>query len=232
MALATVPDATLSGPFSIASSNLVVGQNVLAVELHQTTAQTNAGLRISRGLGLQGHLGWRRRRLFLAGSPALAPTNAALASLGVEVFTSSNTNLAANVNDGRYGSSSAWTPAASDPAPYVILRFNQTLPVSSIAWSRDNGDTNEAGLRRHLHRPCPRQLHLPVHAGHQPRRRHRQLQQSFQRLDHHRHGAVSQRPAGLHAAPAAPFRIRRHERQSDPGHWRPAPHAAVSNTRG
>jgi hypothetical protein len=32
-----------------------------------------------------------------------------------------------------------------DGGAFVILRFNQTVPISSIAWSRDNGDTNEIG---------------------------------------------------------------------------------------
>jgi hypothetical protein len=62
----------------------------------------------------------------------------------VEVFTSSNPNLAAALNDGLYGSSSSWNPASGDANLYAILRFNQTIPISSIAWSRDNGNTNEA----------------------------------------------------------------------------------------
>ena len=144
MALAAVADAAYGGPFNIPSSNFVAGQNVLAVEVHQTTVTTNAGLRISRASAYTVAWDGGDGDFFSPGSPALVPTNAALASLGVDVFTSSNTNLAANVNDGRYGSSSTWSPATNDPTPYVVLRFSHTLAVSSLAWSRDNGDTNEA----------------------------------------------------------------------------------------
>jgi hypothetical protein len=101
-------------------------------------------LRISRASGYTVAWDGSDGDFFSPSSPALAPANAALAALGVDVFTSSNTNLAANLNDGRYGSSSAWSPVANDPSPSAILRFNQILAVSSIAWSRDNGDTNES----------------------------------------------------------------------------------------
>lgn len=144
MASAAVGDATFSGPFTIPSGNLVAGQNVLAVEVHQTTSTTNAGLRVINAGGFTAAWDGTDGAFSTQASPALAPPNAALASLGVEAFTSSNTNLATNLNDGRYGSTSSWT-GAGEATPYVVLRFNQTIAVSSIAWGRDNGDTNEAG---------------------------------------------------------------------------------------
>ena len=75
MALTAVPNAAWAGPFSIASSNLLVGQNVLAVELHQTTVVTNAGLRVSRAAGYTAAWDGDDGDFFSPGSPALAPTN-------------------------------------------------------------------------------------------------------------------------------------------------------------
>jgi Lamin Tail Domain/CotH kinase protein len=143
MASIVVSDATFSGSFSIASSNLVVGQNILAVELHQSSATTNLGLRVTSAGAFTAAWDGGDGDFSTAASPAPAPTNSARASLGVDVFTSSNTNLAANLNDGRYGTGSAWSPATNDANPTVVLRFNQTIPVSSIAWSRDNGDATD-----------------------------------------------------------------------------------------
>ena len=57
--------------------------------------------------------------------------------------TSSNPGTAPRINDGLYGNAAAWSPAAADSSPFVVVRFNRTIPVSSLAWSRDNGDTNE-----------------------------------------------------------------------------------------
>ncbi len=143
MAASAVGTASYTGPFAIAASNLLAGQNLLAVELHQTTVVTNAGLRIVSGSGYAVSWEGNEADFSTTMSPALAPTNSALTSLGVEVFTSSNTNLASKLNDGQYGSGSSWSPATNDSSPYLVLRFNQTIPLSSIALGRDNGDTNE-----------------------------------------------------------------------------------------
>lgn len=143
LAAAVVGNAAYNGPFTLPTSNLVAGLNVLAVELHQATNVANAGLRAIRATGYTAAWDGDDGDFFSPDSPALAPTNAALASAGVEVFTSSNTNLAARLNDGLYGGGSAWNPATNDPLPNAVLRFNQTIAISSIAWSRDNGDINE-----------------------------------------------------------------------------------------
>jgi hypothetical protein len=143
MASSPAPNPAWSGPVSLPSGKLAPGQNVLAVELHRTTVRTNAGLKISRATGFNVTWDGGDGDFYSAGSPALAPSNAALAALGVDVITTSNTNQASALNDGRYGSESSWSPAPADTSPSVILRFNQTVPVASIAWSRDNGNTNE-----------------------------------------------------------------------------------------
>jgi Lamin Tail Domain/CotH kinase protein len=144
MAASSVGDATFSAPIRIGSSNVVVGQNVLAVEVHQSSATTNPGLRVFTASGYTVSWDGDDGDYFSAGSPALAPAHAGLASLGVDVFASSNPGLASSLNDGRYGATGAWSPDASDPTPNVVLRFNQTISLSSIAWSRDNGDETEA----------------------------------------------------------------------------------------
>lgn len=145
MALGQVADANYSGPFVLPSAPLVSGPNILAVEVHQTTVTTNAGLRVIGAAGYSIAWDGEDGNFFSAARPAPAPANAALASQGVEVFTTSNTNLAGAINDGRYGNDSAWAPAAGDALPTIILRFNQTIPISSVAWSRDNGDLTDGG---------------------------------------------------------------------------------------
>ncbi len=142
-ASASVANAAFGAPISLPAANLVAGENVLAVELHQSAATTNAGLRIINTSAYSTVWDGSEGDFSTPFTPALAPTNAARASLGVEVFTTSNTNLASNLNDGRYGTGSAWSPTSNDLSSSVILRFNQTIPLSSIAWSRDNGDTND-----------------------------------------------------------------------------------------
>jgi len=142
-AAAPVGIAALSGPFNVFSQNLVVGTNIFSVELHQRSAATNVGLQFLPVSGYDIRWDGNEGQFFTPASPALAPTNAASATAGVDVFTTSNTNLASNLNDGRYGSSSSWSAATNDLAPTIILRFNQTISISSIAWGRDNGDTNE-----------------------------------------------------------------------------------------
>jgi hypothetical protein len=145
MALAAVGNANYAGSFSIPSSALVAGQNLIAVEVHQTTVISNAGIRVIPAAGYTFKWDGNDGDFLSPASPALAPANDGLASRGVEVFTSSNPNLAANLNDGRYGNDSSWAPAVGEASPLVVLRFNQVLPISSVAWSRDNGNTNESG---------------------------------------------------------------------------------------
>ena len=143
-AAVSIPNAGISPSLNLPSSLFVAGTNLIAVELHQSTVATNAGMRISPASGYG--LSWDGSEgdFSTDATPALAPFNDALGSAGVDIFASSNTNAVGRVNDGRYGGDSAWAPATNDASPYVVLRFNRTVPVSSIAWGRDNGDTNDA----------------------------------------------------------------------------------------
>ena len=63
---------------------------------------------------------------------------------GTVVTIGSSTNLASRLNDGLYGSGSSWAPASNDVSPFLVVRFNRLVPLSSIAWARDNRTT---GLR-------------------------------------------------------------------------------------
>ncbi len=83
---------------------------------------------------------------------AAAPSNRALASEGTTAFGSSELDLgvhfSANVNDGLYGNNHSWISAngvggTTDPDPFVGLSFGETVAITNIAWSRDNGDTTE-----------------------------------------------------------------------------------------
>jgi hypothetical protein len=141
MASAAVPNAAFGQPLAL--PGLLPGRNSLAVELHQAVGATNAGLRVIAATGYRMTWDGAEGQYSSGASPALAPPNDASRELGVDVFASSNTNLASNLNDRRYGSGSAWQPAPNDFSPTIVLRFNRTIPISSIAWSRDNGDTNE-----------------------------------------------------------------------------------------
>src|SRR5262249_27440080 len=52
---------------------------------------------------------------------------------------------AVNLNDGLYGNSHSWISAngvggTSDPDPFAGLSLGESVTVTNIAWSRDNGD--------------------------------------------------------------------------------------------
>ncbi len=86
-------------------------------------------------------------------SPAPAPVNDASVSRGAVAFGSSELGPALgipfhryiNLNDGLYGNSHSWIPnfVAGDSAPFAGINLGGRRSISSIAWSRDNGD--EAG---------------------------------------------------------------------------------------
>jgi hypothetical protein len=91
------------------------------------------------------------------GSPdaGVGPSNnVALAGNGATAIGSSQLDLGvhfiANANDGLYGNAHSWISAnglggTTDPDPWLGVAFTNTVAVSSIAWSRDNGDTSEGG---------------------------------------------------------------------------------------
>ncbi len=81
------------------------------------------------------------------------PRNVALASEGTAAFSSSDLgdilgipfHRAVNLNDGFYGNAYSWISAnglggSSDPGPFAGLRFAGLVGITSLAWSRDNGN--------------------------------------------------------------------------------------------
>ena len=108
---------------------------------------------------------------FTPGSPALAPTNAALASPRASMCSPAATpTQATNLIDGRYGDSSSWSPAGGDTTAirHPALQPNRSRHEHRVEPRQRRHE--RCGLQRwHLHGSNPRQLHLPVHAGHQPR---------------------------------------------------------------
>ena len=88
---------------------------------------------------------------FDASTLANAPKNAALANEGTVAFGSSELGLGIHlirhVNDGLYGNSKSWISSlglggvTGEQDEFVGLSFGKVVPVSSIAWGRDNGNT-------------------------------------------------------------------------------------------
>lgn len=81
---------------------------------------------------------------------AKAPENLALATKGVTPFGSTaflpgGIHDFINVNDGFYGNSSSWISdfRIPDKNPFIGLNFGKSISISSVAWSRDNGDNSE-----------------------------------------------------------------------------------------
>jgi len=147
----SVATAGFSGPIPIPISELLIGSNVLSVELHQ------AG---SSGLGNESIVGtispdpgfsitWDGNdgSFFSPADVAPAPVNLASASAGATTSGSSEASgfSLSNIIDGRYGDSFSWAPAAADGSPYAIVSFGGTVGVSSVAFGRDNGRSNQPG---------------------------------------------------------------------------------------
>ena len=81
---------------------------------------------------------------------AEVPNNDGLAENGAVAFGSSELDFGVhyidNINDGFYGNSKSWIAKFTDPAdvkPFVGLNFGKIVPVSSIAWGRDNGNNTD-----------------------------------------------------------------------------------------
>lgn len=145
----SVSTAAFSGPIPIPIENLVIGTNVLSVELHQSAgnSQGNRSIvgTISPEPGFSITWDGNDGAFFDSADRVLVPVNLATSTQATTTAGSSqagNLYLLSNINDGRYGDSFSWLPRASDPSPYAILSFNETVGISSIAFGRDNGRSN------------------------------------------------------------------------------------------
>jgi hypothetical protein len=88
---------------------------------------------------------------FDASAQASTPQNAALATMGTTPFGSSELglgiHLVKHVNDGLYGNSNSWISSRGlggvpgEEEEFIGLNFGKAIPVSAIAWGRDNGNT-------------------------------------------------------------------------------------------
>ena len=154
-----VRNANEASSIVIPSSALVVGINVLSVEVHQSAddfvpqaADPPAGrLEIDPAVGFDIEWTGTDGEFFDPSSPptgARVPDNLALAANGAVPFTSSDLgpqlNLpyhrVVNVNDGFYGNAHSWIGGASPSPAFAGVRFGGTIPVQRIAFGRDNGN--------------------------------------------------------------------------------------------
>jgi hypothetical protein len=143
-AASSVGNPAVGPTLTIPAGRWVEGENQIAVELHQNSGLTNSGLRVIPVSGVTVTWDGKDGDYFSAASPASAPANDASTTTGTLAVGSSNTTLVRNLNDGRYGARSSWTPLGSDTSPFVYLNFKRQIGVLSVAWSRDNGDTTES----------------------------------------------------------------------------------------
>jgi hypothetical protein len=126
---------------TIPVTNLVVGENVLAVEVHEAGPGTSVpGPNINASPGFTISYDGNKGDYYCTS----VPNNAARTTYGTVAFGSSQygagIHLIANANDGQYGNSHSWLSnfVAGDPNPYIGLKFNRTVNITSIAWGRDN----------------------------------------------------------------------------------------------
>jgi hypothetical protein len=139
-----VQDAAQAGPIIVNAEGLIAGTNILAVEIHQASAPTGGGPQVAPESGYQIAWDGSDGDFFTPANPAPVPTNDALLP-GVTAFGSSEypaeVHRIAHVRDGLYGNSNSWIANPSDASAYIGLNLNGPRSISSIAWSRDNGNT-------------------------------------------------------------------------------------------
>lgn len=155
---AKIGNADVIEGISISSDQLVVGTNVLAVEVHQNEEVamgggaaepigSGSGQTISPSFGYDITWNGNDGLHFEPGAPASVPDNLALTANGATPFTSSDLgpqigvgfHNATNINDGLYGNSNSWIGAIGDANPYAGVDLGQLTEVRRIAWGRDNG---------------------------------------------------------------------------------------------
>ncbi len=140
------------GPVSATGVRLKVSSNQLAIdefEVNPAPIIDENALFFALEPGFS--IGWNGNNgdYHTTNSPANAPSNDALASGGAVAIGSTelglDTHFIANVNDGRYGNARSWIPdfINGDDDPWVGVAFGGSVPVSTVAWGRDNGDSTD-----------------------------------------------------------------------------------------
>ena len=130
-ALVAVGDAGFSAPLLLPLTHLLNGDNVLAVEVHQSaTAGTSTGVTLT-GLALaeEGPPGISAP-MNLARQPGATPFASDVVP-GLPMFS------VAGLTDGVYGHNNSWVPNSATPA-YCGVSFGGAFTVGSIAFGRDN----------------------------------------------------------------------------------------------
>ena len=141
-AITPVSTPTLSAQIPLSATSLIVGENVLAVEVHQSVNAL-----ASSGVDLQGSA-----LTLIDEGPVGAPVPDNLArAVGVKPFVIDSLSGFPihdylHINDGIYGNSHSWIGNSGNPG-YVGLAFGSTQSVYSIAFGRDNtGQGNDRTL--------------------------------------------------------------------------------------
>jgi Lamin Tail Domain/CotH kinase protein len=131
VARTAVGDAGYIAPLSLPLTNLLSGDNVLAVEVHQSSpAGMSTGLTLT-GLALaeEGPPGVSAP-MNLARQPAAVPFASDVVP-GLPMFS------VAGLTDGAYGHNNSWVPNSVVPA-FCGVSFGGAFSVSSVAFGRDN----------------------------------------------------------------------------------------------
>jgi hypothetical protein len=150
------------GDAPLIASGLRIKVSDATIALDEIEVNVNAGLQaLSDGLVVitrepSYSIAWDGNdgEFFSPNPGASAPENAALAAKGAKAFGSGqlfadgSIHDIDNVIDGLYGNSKSWIPGAQQVDPSVDLalgafigvNFGKTIPVSTIAWGRDNGN--------------------------------------------------------------------------------------------
>ncbi|MBI2929016.1 MAG: lamin tail domain-containing protein, partial [Verrucomicrobia bacterium] len=128
-----VGDAQYVETLDLLADALVLGENVLAVEVHQATAPTTAGGIVLSGGGLtlveEGPFGGAVP-MNLARQPGAAP-------LVIDSLADFPIHNVAGLTDGVYGNNNSWIGNSGSPG-YAGVRFGGLFTISSVAFGRDN----------------------------------------------------------------------------------------------